>query len=102
MSLLGPWTSTLFRAFSRPGGYTVEAVVVASDLGLASWSLAGHVGFDLSVDVSAPDGTFVGDPGPCNPRRRVGIFHLRVTGSQSCPDGGPYCDVRAFCNPALQ
>jgi hypothetical protein len=101
-SLLGPWTSTLFRAFSRPDGYAVEAVVVASDLGLASWSLAGRVGFDLSVDVSVPDGSSTNLP-PCNVRYRVGQFHLRVTGSQpGCTDGGPYCDVAAFCNPALQ
>jgi hypothetical protein len=93
------WTSMQFRAFGAPDGYVVEAFVTGPDLGLPPLALAagGHVGLDLSIDVSYPTdrGPDAGGFG-----NRFGQYYLRV----ATPDAGagiPPFDVRAFCTPAL-
>jgi hypothetical protein len=78
------------------GGYTVEAVVQASDLGLSQWSLAsgGRVGFDVAVDV----GTAPTRAGQCN----YAQFLLRLSSDTTGACAGrPFCDTRAFCTPTL-
>jgi Carbohydrate family 9 binding domain-like len=96
---LGAWDSTAFRAYPRPGGYVVEAAVVAADLGLGSWTLSGHVGLDIVIDVSTPDGSAHACKGP---GVRLGQMLLRIAvPSSTCTDGGPYCDPESFCTPTL-
>lgn len=94
-----PWASTEFRAYALPDGYVVEAFVSGADLGLATLALVagGHVGMDLSIDVSFPtdQGPDAGGFG-----NRLGQYFLRV----AAPDAGegiPPFDPRAFCKPAL-
>jgi len=102
---IGAWSGT-FHAYPRSGGYLVEAIVEAADLGLASWTLAGHVGVDVGVDVSTPDGGPGNGLSSCTTNgglgHRLGQFALQLTTpTGSCTNGDPYCDVRAFCNPIL-
>lgn len=89
------WTSTKFGAFPRSDGYVVEALVTASDLGLATWLLAAgrHIGFDVGLNVSAatPDGGTQGT--------RIGQYFLRVDTALTA--GHPFQSVTAFCNPVL-
>jgi hypothetical protein len=85
----------------RPGGYAFETLVQASELGRASWTLAAgqHVGLDLAVDVSTPDGSLGTSPNSCG--SRTGQYFLRIDPTAaSCVD--PYCDSRAFCTPVLR
>jgi hypothetical protein len=96
-----PWTSTTFRAFPRPGGYALEALVTAADLSLTSWTLsAGNkVGFDLAVNVSFDSAAATGNFG-----HRFGQYFLRL--GNAVVDGSsaslfPFVDTTAFCNPTL-
>jgi hypothetical protein len=90
-----PWTSSEFVAMPSADGYVVEAFITASDLGLATWTLAsqGHVGFDLAIDVSYPTATQTGVEG-----HRLGqyFFNLSSSGAKE-----PYRNTGAFCNPSL-
>jgi hypothetical protein len=96
-NFLAAWRSTQYRSYPQPYGYDVEAFVVASDLGLATWSLASgaNVGLDLTIDVglATPDS----DASECGGYLR-GQFNMHVGGS-GC--GHPSCDVGAFCTPVL-
>jgi hypothetical protein len=92
---LGDWNPTRFATYPRPGGYRLEAMVTAEDLGLTTWDLmvAGRIGFDLSINVS-------GTPSGCG--TRLGQYFLRIYTAGSAPcRGEPHCDVRAFCTPEL-
>jgi hypothetical protein len=101
---LGPWTSTQFGTFPTPGGFVFEGFVVASDLGLSSWSLAPGkmVGFDVAVDVSFPTVCTTGLDG-----HRAGQYflHVSVAPADAAPDaaaiGPPFVDTRSFCTPTL-
>ncbi len=95
------WTPPRFAMVGRPGGYAFETLVQASELGRASWTLAAgqHVGLDLAVDVSTPDGSLGTSPNSCG--SRTGQYFLRIDPTAaSCVD--PYCDSRAFCTPVLR
>lgn len=94
----------MFGAFPRPGGYTIEAFVVAADLGLATWQPTGMLGFDLEIDVSTPDGSALTGPSSCTTsNHRLGqlVVHA-TTPTGGCPFGTPECDVDAFCDPTLR
>lgn len=95
---LDPWRPESFVATPRPGGYSLEAFVEATELELSSWELApgGRVGLDLSVNVSTTDGSPHGSCGV-----RLGQFFLRVTGEPDECEGASFCDVRAFCIASL-
>ncbi len=90
-----PWTSSTFASFLEPDGYAVEALVVAADLGLATWSLAAQarVGFDVGVDVSFPTAAQTGPEG-----HRMGQFFLSLAPAAPLE---PYQNVGAFCDPTL-
>lgn len=92
-TLLGNWTSSRFGAFPRTGGYAVEALVVAADLGLATWSPSGQVGFDLAFNVSG----MVSSP-RCS--WRLGQYFLRALPGPPCT-GDPFCETTPFCLPTL-
>jgi hypothetical protein len=90
--LQGAWT-TQYGTYKTATGFVLEAFVVGSDLGLASWSLAsnGKIGFDISVDVSFTDTTTMSAQG-----HRNGQYFLFVGGGQI------YNDPRSMCVPQLQ
>src|SRR5579859_1936843 len=96
----GPWAPSSgpagFATFTTPTGFVLEALVVARNLGLSSWSPAsgGRIGFDVAVNVSYPSAPTTGAQG-----HRAGQYFFHV-GSSSV--GAPYADPRAFCVPTLQ
>jgi hypothetical protein len=96
------WPATRFAMVARPDGYALETLISASDIGIASWSLApgARIGLDLALDVSTPDGSLVTDPIDCG--TRLGQFFLRTVPRRGVDCGEPYCDTRAFCSPVLR
>ena len=90
--LQGAWTSQ-YGTFKTPTGFVLEAFVVASDLGLSTWTLSsgGKIGFDISVDVSFTDTTTMSMQG-----HRNGQYFLYVG------TGPIYNDPRSFCVPQLE
>jgi hypothetical protein len=102
-SLKGAWQSS-YGAYPRAGGYTFEAIIVASDLDLASWSLVagGRVGIDLSVNFSTTDGSLVSTT-ECPKGTRVGQFFLRVDEAHltDYAQGAPYYWPAAYCSALL-
>ena len=92
------WPSTQWVGKYRSYGYAVEALVVANDLDLSSWTLAAgdHVGIDLGHNVSYP----VGQSGPWG--NRLGQYFMRTkepfTGSV---DDLPFWNSAVFCTPVL-
>ena len=92
------WSS--FAMIGRPGGYALEALVQASDLGRASWTLTPgqHIGLDVGVNVSTADGSPGTGTSSCG--RRIGQYFLRVARTGACVD--PYCGTAAFCTPVLR
>lgn len=95
---LTAWASTRFGAFPRDGGYSVEALVSASDLGAPlQLSTGGHLGFSLGV-------SFSGVRSVPNPRDsaceglRLGDVAVAL-GDGPCVS--PHCNVNAFCSPTL-
>lgn len=87
------WTSVLFA-----GGYRIEGLIIAGDLGLGSWTLAAgmRVGFDLSHDVAYPIGT-TGPEG-----NREGQYFLKVREPlQGNNQDYPYQNETIFCSPSL-
>lgn len=96
-----PWPGRRMVMRGRPGGYALELLVDANALGLSSWTLAagGRVGFDLSINVSTPDGSPTTDPSDCG--SRLGQFFLAATVDATGCGGLPFCDVRVFCRPTL-
>lgn len=97
--MVGPWASTRFGAYPRAGGYTVEAIIGPTDLGMptAGWTPAAgqRLGFDLAVNVGGPRGKAW-----CS--ARLGQYFLHLAPSPVRCDGRPYCDVLAFCTPQLR
>jgi hypothetical protein len=93
---LGAWTSTSFIAVPTATGYTVEAFVVAGDLGLGSWALAagGKIGWDVSLNVGGPEA-----PGIDACTNRSQQIHFRVASSGACTP--PYCNASALCPTTL-
>ncbi len=90
------WSSTEFAAYTKTGGYAVEAFVRAADLGLPAWPLSAgqSVGFDISIDVSYPNAAVVGAEG-----HRLGQYFLHLDSNTSAPP--PYSNPLAFCTPTL-
>lgn len=94
----GAWGSSRFGTFPRPTGYVMEAWFSAADLGLSTWTLmqTGHIGFNISINVSAPllDLGVVTTQGT-----RLGQYFL-FKGGAFC--GSPFCSCDAFCTPELK
>jgi hypothetical protein len=91
---LGTWSGQ-FTVVRTSDGFDGEAFVVASDLGLSSWTLAqqGHVGMDVSVDIGDPANQTASCP-------RLGQFTIQLPQPDSaCPKAA--CDVYEFCTPQL-
>ena len=101
-ALKGAWAGSSYRAFPRAGGYVLEGFVVAADLGLTSWSLAagGHVGIDLSINLSISTDPAV-PPEMADCGRRMGQYFMHVPAG--CTDGTclPFGNVTGYCNPML-
>lgn len=100
---LGAWSSG-YGVFPRPGGYALEAMIDAAVLGVSQWSLAAgdHVGVDLGVNLSRPDGTPVPIP-ECPENLRLGQFFLRIDDSiPVLADGAPFWAPTAYCTAELE
>jgi hypothetical protein len=92
---VGPWTGQ-YTVVRTNDGFDAEAFVVASDLGLPSWSLSqgGAVGMDVAVDLGDPANQTASCP-------RLGQFSIQVPVTDaSCPQAA--CNVYEFCNPQLE
>lgn len=98
----GLWIPPRYAMVGRPGGYALETLVQARDLGLPTWSLTAgqQVGLDVSINVSTPDGSAGTSANSCGSRQ--GQFFLHVTAGPPSCGGAPFCDSRAFCTPALR
>jgi hypothetical protein len=89
----GQWVSKV-----SAGGYVVEALVSASDLGLSDFSLSvgSSVAFDLSHNISLP----LGESG--DQANLLGQYFLKIaepeTGSE---EDYPYTNSAVFCTPEL-
>ena len=94
---LGAWTSNRFIAVPTPSGYTVEALVVGSDLDLGSWALAAsaEIGWNLSLNIGGPQ-----EPGIDACTTRSQQVHFRLATSGTCT--APFCNATAFCVTSLQ
>ena len=93
-SQLATWSGQ-FTVVRTSDGFDAEAFVVASDLGLTSWSLAqqGHVGLEVSVDIGDPANQTASCP-------RLGQFTIQLPVTDaSCPKAA--CNVYEFCTPTL-
>jgi hypothetical protein len=91
---LGSWTGQ-FTVVRTSDGFDGEAFVVASDLGLSSWTLAqqGQVGMEVSVDIGDPANQTASCP-------RLGQFTIQLpVADASCPKAA--CNVYEFCTPRL-
>ncbi len=95
-SAQGAWRATGFGTFPTPGGFILEAFIMAGDLGLSSWALmsGSQIGLDLGVDVSFTTASTMSGQG-----HRNGEYFLNVASS---PIGAPYTDPRSFCAPTLK
>lgn len=93
---LGDWTSDDFVAVPTTNGYAVEALVVADDLDLATWTLApgDKIGWNLSFNVGGPQPSGID---ACTTRNQQ--FHFRAASSGACTP--PYCNASALCTPTL-
>ena len=93
----GAWIARALTVRATADGYAVEATISAADLGLWQWSPHSALGFNLAIDVSSPGR----DPAqPCS--QRLGQLFLHAAPGDGACRGEPWCDVRAFCRPALQ
>ena len=101
MGPTGTWPGARFVMVGRPGGYAIETYVRASELRRTSWALSSgrHVGLDLSINVSTPDGSTTTGASDCGMRLGQYFMHVVPASGGSC--GQPYCDTRAFCRPVL-
>jgi hypothetical protein len=94
----GTWITKSLRVSALPDGYSVEASIGASDLGLWQWNPKGELGFSVVVDV-ASDGPRTPTSAGCT--AVSGQYFLRLGESHgNCP-GEPWCDASAFCRAAL-
>ena len=94
---LGAWASNNFIAVPTPGGYAVEAFVVAGDLDLGAWTLASgaKIGWNMSLNIGGPE-----DAGIDACTTRSLQIHLRLASSGACTP--PYCNASALCTPILE
>ncbi|HKU41773.1 MAG TPA: hypothetical protein VJR89_26630 [Polyangiales bacterium] len=92
----GAWITPALHAARLPDGFSVEAFVGASDLGLWQWTPSAHVGFSVGIDVSGPGGSAAAG---CS--NRAGQFFLRLGAPVGTCRGEPWCDAGAFCRAAL-
>ena len=78
------------------GGYDMEILVRASDLGLGSWPLdaGARIGLDVAINVARGDVS----TGDCPPRLGQLYLHTYEEGG-TCWQ--PWCDVRALCAPEV-
>lgn len=92
---VGPWAGQ-FTVVRTNDGFDAEAFVVASDLGLSSWSLAsqGAVGMEVSVDLGDPANQTASCP-------RLGQFTIQDPVTDSSCDVAA-CNVYEFCAPQLE
>jgi len=91
---LGTWSGQ-FTVVRTGDGFDAEAFIVASDLGLTTWSLAlqGQVGLDVAFDIGDPANQTASCP-------RLGQFTMQLPDLDgACPKAA--CDVYEFCNPKL-
>jgi len=88
------WVSPRFGAFPRPGGYSVEALIGANDLGVATaFAAASSTAFSVAVSFSGV--RLVPNPSDASCEgRRLGDIALRF-GAGDCVT--PHCNVDAFC-----
>lgn len=95
---LAGWSSSRFGAFPRSGGYSVEAVITAADLG-ANLQLAAQAAVAWSLSVSFSGMRSVPNPGDsaCE-GLRLGDVAVAL-GSGACVS--PHCNVDAFCTAQL-
>jgi hypothetical protein len=93
---LGPWTSPNFVAAPTPRGYAVEALVVAGDLDLSTWTLApgAKIGWNMTLNIGGPEDAGID---ACTTRSQQ--IHFRFASSGVCT--APYCNAAAFCTPTL-
>jgi hypothetical protein len=92
---IAPWTGK-YVAVRTSDGFDIEALVVAADLGIASWSLApgSHVGLDVAVDL--------GDPTmPATSCPRLGQFIMQPPDPEAGGCNKAACNTSAFCAPVL-
>jgi hypothetical protein len=78
-------------------GYAIEALITGPDIGLWEWAPKQQLSFGLAVDVSAP-----ADSAGLRCGLQLGQFFLRVAAPSGACSGEPWCDVRAFCDAALE
>ncbi len=93
-SQIAPWTGE-FTVVRTGDGFDAEAFVVASNLGLSSWTLAqqAHVGMNVAVDIGDPANQTASCP-------RLGQFTIQLPVTDaSCPEAA--CNVYEFCTPQL-
>jgi hypothetical protein len=91
---IGTWSGQ-FTVVRTSDGFDGEAFVVASDLGLSSWTLAqmGQVGMEVAVDIGDPANQTASCP-------RLGQFTIQLPQPDAaCPKAA--CNVYEFCNPQL-
>jgi hypothetical protein len=93
---LGTWASSRFVSVPTPSGYTVEALIAAEDLDLATWALApaGEIGWNLSLNIGGPEPAGID---ACTSRSQQVHFRLASTGTCTAP----YCNASAFCSATL-
>jgi hypothetical protein len=96
----GAWGSQQVRTTLLPDGYAVEVLITADDLELTAWAPGGRIGFDIAIDVSAPEATPELSCG-----QQLGQYFMRM-GPDEEEDAGichgkPWCDTRAFCTPEI-
>jgi hypothetical protein len=98
----GVWTSPHFRTFPTATGYATEALIVAADLDLPTWTLTtgARVGMDVGVNVSV-DSVISDTDGGAPIFRRLGQYFLHVSDQPDTCIGAPFCQPLAFCTPIL-
>jgi hypothetical protein len=101
-TLTPAWIGTTFATYPKPGGYVLEAFIVAADLDRTDWTLAAgqHVGFDVGINLSVAMDPPVGETADCG--RRLGQYFFNIT-DPDCTDGSclPWQNVLAQCTPEL-
>lgn len=91
---IAPWTGQ-YTVVRTNDDFDGEAFIVASDLGLSSWSLAlnGEVGMDVAIDLGDPAAQTSSCP-------RLGQFTIQDPDTDaSCSVAA--CNVYEFCSPQL-
>lgn len=101
-TLTPAWTGTSFATYPKPGGYVLEALIVAADLDRTDWTLVAgqHVGFDIGINLSVAMDPPVGETADCG--RRLGQYFFNIA-DPDCPDGSclPWQSVISQCTPEL-